>query len=95
MRRAVEGPVGDGSQRLSRFDRIERAVHWVNAVLFAVVVLPFTYYPVLRLADDREAMGKHVNAGVIRWLGWIYLVLICVVAVAAVPLMVITHNGQG
>lgn len=65
------------------------------AVLFAVVVLPFTYYPVLRLADDRQAMGKHVNAGVIRWLGWIYLVLICVVAAAAVPLMILTHNGQG
>lgn len=65
------------------------------AVLFAVVVLPFTYYPVLRLADDRGAMGKHANAGVIRWLGWIYLALICVVALAAVPLMVLTHNGQG
>jgi Mn2+/Fe2+ NRAMP family transporter len=65
------------------------------AVLFAVLVLPFTYYPVLRLADDRKAMGKHANAGVIRWLGWAYLVLICVVALAAVPLMVLTHNGQG
>jgi len=65
------------------------------AVLFAVVVLPFTYYPVLRLANDRAAMGQHANAGVIRWLGWIYLVLICVVAAAALPLMALTHNGQG
>ena len=65
------------------------------SVLLAVLVLPFTYYPVLRLADDRGAMGKHANAGIIRWLGWIYFALICVVAAAAVPLMLITHNGQG
>jgi Mn2+/Fe2+ NRAMP family transporter len=71
-------------------------VHIVEySVLLAVLVLPLTYYPVLRLADDRAAMGKHVNAGVIRWLGWAYLVLICVIAAAAVPLMILTHNGQG
>jgi manganese transport protein len=71
-------------------------VHIVEySVLFAVLVLPLTYYPVLRVADDHAAMGKHVNAGVIRVLAWAYLVLICVVAAAAVPLMILTHNGQG
>jgi Mn2+/Fe2+ NRAMP family transporter len=65
------------------------------SVMFAVLVLPLTYYPVLRLANDREAMGKHVNAGIIRVLGWVYLVLICVVAIASVPLMAITNLGQG
>jgi Mn2+/Fe2+ NRAMP family transporter len=65
------------------------------SVFFAVLVLPLTYWPVLKLADDRAEMGEHVNAGIIRVLGWAYLVLICVVAVAAVPLMAITHNGQG
>lgn len=65
------------------------------SVFFAVLVLPLTYWPVLRLADDRAAMGKHANAGIIRALGWAYLVLICIVAAAAVPLMVLTHNGQG
>jgi len=65
------------------------------SVFFAVLVLPLTYWPVLKLADDRAEMGEHVNAGIIRILGWAYLVLICVVALAAVPLMAITHNGQG
>lgn len=65
------------------------------SVIFAVLVLPLTYYPVLKLADDRAVMGEHVNAGVIRWLGWFYLAIISVAAVAAVPLMIITHNGQG
>jgi Mn2+/Fe2+ NRAMP family transporter len=65
------------------------------SVIFAVVVLPFTYYPILRVADDRKLMGKHVNKPVIRWLGWIYLVLITIAALSAVPLMVMTHMGEG
>jgi Mn2+/Fe2+ NRAMP family transporter len=65
------------------------------SVIFAVVVLPFTYYPVLRLANDREAMGEHVNTPVVRVLGWIYLGLIAVAAVAAIPLMIATRMGQG
>jgi manganese transport protein len=60
-----------------------------------VVVLPFSYYPVLRLADDPKLMGKHVNRPVIRVLGWAYLVLICAAALAAIPLMIVTHMGQG
>jgi manganese transport protein len=65
------------------------------SVVFAVVVLPLTYYPILRLTDDKNMMGKHVNSPVIRVLGWVYLGLICVAAAAAVPLMIITHMGQG
>jgi manganese transport protein len=65
------------------------------SVIFAVVVLPFTYYPILRVADDAETMGRHVNGPATRTLGWIYLVLITMAALAAVPLMVITHMGEG
>jgi manganese transport protein len=64
------------------------------SVVFAIVVLPFTYYAVLRLADDRKVMGRHVNSPVIRVLGWGYLALITVAAAAAIPLMVATHMGQ-
>jgi manganese transport protein len=64
------------------------------SVVFAVVVLPFTYYPILRLADDRKMMGKHVNSPAIRVLGWFYFGVICLAA-AAVPLMIITRMGQG
>jgi manganese transport protein len=65
------------------------------AVFFAVLVLPLTYWPVLKMADDPKVMGKHVNAGIIRALGYAYLVLIVVISVAAVPLMIITQNGRG
>ena len=50
------------------------------SVMFAVVVLPLTYYPILRLADDPQAMGRHVNSPVVRILGWAYLGLITLVA---------------
>jgi Mn2+/Fe2+ NRAMP family transporter len=65
------------------------------SVIFAVVVLPFTYYPVLRLANNRDAMGEHVNTPVVRVLGWIYLGLIALAALAAIPLMIATRMGQG
>jgi manganese transport protein len=65
------------------------------SVVFAVVVLPLTYYPILRLADDRQAMGEHVNTPLVRILGWAYLALITLVALAAVPLMIATHAGRG
>jgi Mn2+/Fe2+ NRAMP family transporter len=65
------------------------------SVVLAVVVLPFTYYPVLRLAGDRQVMGKHANSRIVNVLGWIYFALICLCSVAAIPLMVVTHMGQG
>jgi Mn2+/Fe2+ NRAMP family transporter len=65
------------------------------SVIFAVVVLPFTYWPILRVADDRKLMGEHVNAPVVRWLAWIFLALIVLAAAAAIPLMLLTHNGEG
>lgn len=40
-------------------------------------------------------MGKHANSPAIRVLGWIYLALITVAAASAVPLMVLTHMGEG
>jgi Mn2+/Fe2+ NRAMP family transporter len=65
------------------------------SVIFAVVVLPFTYYPILRAASDRKAMGKHVNERWITALGWFYFVLIAAAAAAAIPLMWLTHMGEG
>jgi manganese transport protein len=65
------------------------------SVVFAIVVLPFTYYPILRMAGSRELMGKHVNSRLVEVLGWLYLVLISIVAIAAVPLMALTHMGEG
>jgi hypothetical protein len=30
-----------------------------------------------------------------RWLGWIYLAVVAVVGLAAIPLLIVTRGGQG
>jgi Mn2+/Fe2+ NRAMP family transporter len=59
-----------------------------------MVVMPITYYPILRAAADKTIMGKHVNSRVVTVVGTVFLVLIIVAAIAAIPLMVVTRGGQ-
>jgi len=65
------------------------------AVIFSVVALPLTYLPVLLIARDPTYMGDRANGIVGNVLGWLYFVIILVVALAAVPLMLITQAGSG
>jgi len=65
------------------------------AVIFSVVALPLTYLPILLVANDRAYMGEHANGKVANVLGIGYFVLILVVAVSAIPLMIVTNVGQG
>jgi Mn2+/Fe2+ NRAMP family transporter len=65
------------------------------AVVFSVVALPLTYLPVLLISRDRVFMGEHVNGRLGNTLGWIYFALLVIVAVAAIPLMLITQGGTG
>src|SRR5206468_2577456 len=65
------------------------------AVIFSVVALPLTYLPILLVANDRAYMGRHVNGRVANTLGVLYLGVILVVALTAIPLMVLTNVGQG
>jgi manganese transport protein len=59
-----------------------------------MVVMPLTYYPILRVAADKNMMGKHVNSRVVTITGVAFLVLITIAAVAAIPLMIATHSGR-
>jgi Mn2+/Fe2+ NRAMP family transporter len=63
------------------------------SVVFSAVALPLTYLPVLVVANDPEYMGKHVNGRATNLLGTVYLVLILVASLAAIPLMIITEAG--
>lgn len=65
------------------------------AVVLSVVAMPFTYFPVVRAASDRELMGDHANGPLMRILGWLYFVIVCVLAVAAPILLVVTNGGGG
>jgi manganese transport protein len=72
-----------------------RPLQLVNiSVIFGMVVMPFTYYPILRVAMDKGVMGKHVNSRVDTAIGIVFLVLIGVAALAAIPLMMATNSGK-
>jgi Mn2+/Fe2+ NRAMP family transporter len=64
------------------------------AVIFSVVALPLTYLPILLVANDREYMGQYRNGRLANVLGVVYLVVIMVVALSAIPLMILTNSGQ-
>jgi manganese transport protein len=64
------------------------------SVVFSAIALPLTYFPILVVANDRTYMGEHTNGHLANALGTVYLVLVTVASVAAIPLMVITKAGQ-
>jgi Mn2+/Fe2+ NRAMP family transporter len=43
------------------------------SVIFGMVVMPFTYFPILRVAMDRDVMGKHANSRADTIVGTIFL----------------------
>jgi len=63
------------------------------SVVFSAVALPLTYFPILVVSNDPDYMGEHANGRLANALGSIYLVLVVVAAVAAIPLMVVTRMG--
>jgi Mn2+/Fe2+ NRAMP family transporter len=65
------------------------------SVIFSVVALPLTYIPILLVANDRAYMGRYANGKVANIFGIFYLVVVLVIAVAAVPLLVLSNMGQG
>jgi Mn2+/Fe2+ NRAMP family transporter len=64
------------------------------SIIFGMAIMPFTYYPILRVAADKKIMGKHVNTRFVTIVGAIFLVLIVVAAVASIPLMILTQSDQ-
>jgi len=64
------------------------------SIVFSAVALPLTYFPILVVANDPVYMGEHVNGRLSNVLGTLFLVIIGIVAVAAIPLMLITAAGQ-
>jgi manganese transport protein len=65
------------------------------SVIFSVVALPLTYLPILLVANDHSYMGSHVNGKLANFFGVFYFIVILVIAVAAIPLLLLTHGGQG
>jgi Mn2+/Fe2+ NRAMP family transporter len=63
------------------------------SMVFSAIALPLTYLPILVVANDPEYMGKHVNGRATNVLGIIFLVIVLVASLAAIPIMIITGAG--
>jgi Mn2+/Fe2+ NRAMP family transporter len=64
------------------------------SVVFSAIALPLTYLPILIVANDPQYMQEHVNGRVVNVLGMVYLVIILVASLAAIPLMIVTGAGS-
>jgi Mn2+/Fe2+ NRAMP family transporter len=64
------------------------------AVIFSAVALPLTYVPILLVANDRAYMREYANGRLANAFGLVYLIVIMIVAVSAIPLMILTNVGQ-
>ena len=64
-------------------------------LVFSAVALPLTYLPILVVANDRDYLGDRVNGRFANALGLIYLIIVLIAAVAAIPLTIITRMGGG
>jgi len=68
QRTAVRSASTTGDARLLRFDRVERAAHWINALLFAILMataLPLYFAGVEALVGRRELIVQiHTWSGI-------------------------------
>jgi manganese transport protein len=64
------------------------------AVIFSAVALPLTYVPILLVANDRVYMREYVNGRIANTFGLVYLIVIVIISITAVPLLILTNVGQ-
>jgi Mn2+/Fe2+ NRAMP family transporter len=63
------------------------------SIVLAAAALPLTYFPILVIANDPSYMRDKVNGPIINAIATVYLVILLAVAVATIPLMLITKAG--
>ncbi|HZU51223.1 MAG TPA: divalent metal cation transporter [Sphingomicrobium sp.] len=64
------------------------------SIVFSIVVLPLSYFPLMLLASDKSYMGSYANKWLANGLGWTFLLIVTIAAIAAVPLYLLTSGGQ-
>jgi Mn2+/Fe2+ NRAMP family transporter len=63
------------------------------SIVLSAAALPLTYFPILIIANDPDYMGDKTNSKFANGLGFFYLVLLSAIAIATIPLMIITKAG--
>ena len=64
------------------------------SVVFSAAALPLTYLPILIVSNDPDYMGQHVNSRPMNAAALVYLVIILIASLSAIPLMIITGAGR-
>jgi Mn2+/Fe2+ NRAMP family transporter len=64
------------------------------SIVLSAAALPLTYFPILVIANDPSYMGTKTNGRAMNAIATVYLVILVVIAVATIPLMIITKAGQ-
>ncbi len=65
------------------------------SIVLSAAALPLTYFPILVIANDERYMGPdHTNGRFANTVATAYLILLVVVAIAVVPLIIITKGGS-
>jgi Mn2+/Fe2+ NRAMP family transporter len=64
------------------------------SVIFSIIVLPLTYLPIMLVAQDKKIMKEYASGLVGKISGWIYFIIVCILAIAAIPLMILSNSGQ-
>jgi manganese transport protein len=63
------------------------------SIVLSAAALPLTYFPILVIANDPDYMGEKVNGRLLNLVATAYLVVLVAVALATIPLMIITKAG--
>ncbi|HKY13850.1 MAG TPA: divalent metal cation transporter, partial [Microthrixaceae bacterium] len=64
------------------------------SIVLSAAALPLTYFPILVIANDPNYMGERTNGRILNGLATVYLGILGVVGVAAIPLLIFTRGGQ-
>jgi manganese transport protein len=63
------------------------------AIALVAVAAPLTYFPILLMANDRRYVGDRTNSPLSNALATVFLVVLVIASIAAIPLLVITKGG--
>jgi manganese transport protein len=63
------------------------------SIVLSAAALPLTYFPILVVANDPTYMGERTNSKLLNAVGFMYLVLLLLVALATIPLIIVTRGG--
>ena len=64
------------------------------AVIASAVAMPLSFWPIVRVSQNRETMGRYASGPVARPMAWLSYAVVCVVAIAGPILMLLTHTGE-